>query len=273
MKKKITPEEMLQIFKKEISLDGNLNSHTQDWRVISPLQSCPELAGVEWNYDNGATKLVIIFKDFDYVIKIPYSSFYQDSCSYRYSYGCSCATCIANKDSNGQLGEFSACADCDYYSECKRFGHNIIVEPSDIYGANENTPTSREWDYCQTEEWLYQQAKLQGVEACFAETRLLGFIDSHPIYVQYKGEMYNYNDSHSNKTPEERESTRNKCEQVGGYCFNVNWLTDLISFFGDEVFQKFMKFIDEYQINDLHSGNIGYINGVPVLIDYSGFNE
>lgn len=273
MEKKITPEEMFQIFKEEISLDGNLNSHTQDWRVILPLQSCEKLAGVEWYYSNGATKLVIIFEDFDYVIKIPYSSYYPDSCSYRYSYGDCYATCLAEKDSRGQIGEFSACIDCEYYSQCKRFGRNVREEPFDIYHANENTPTDREWDYCQTEEWIYQQAKLQGVEACFAETRLLGFIDSHPIYAQYKGVMYNDNTSYRDKTPKEKETTRYKCEQIGGSCFNVYWLTDLISFFGDEIFQKFMRFLDEYQINDLHNGNMGYIGGVPVLIDYSGFNE
>jgi hypothetical protein len=33
-----------------------------------------------------------------------------------------------------------------------------------------------------------------------------------------------------------------------------------------------MNFIEDEEINDLHRGNLGYLNGRPVILDYSGFH-
>ena len=38
-------------------------------------------------------------------------------------------------------------------------------------------------------------------------------------------------------------------------------------------FWKFLDYIEENRINDLHTGNIGSLNGKPVLFDYAGFRE
>ena len=66
-------------------------------------------------------------------------------------------------------------------------------------------------------------------------------------------------------------TTSEKCKQLGVGCFNSCWLSDFLDYFGEDIFQKFMKFIDKQNIGDLHSDNIGYIGNRPVLIDYSGY--
>ena len=37
--------------------------------------------------------------------------------------------------------------------------------------------------------------------------------------------------------------------------------------------KKLFAFINEYQIEDLHSDNLGYYKDKPVIIDYAGFNS
>lgn len=42
-------------------------------------------------------------------------------------------------------------------------------------------------------------------------------------------------------------------------------------YYSNEEITQLYKFISELEINDLHSGNIGYENGRIVIIDYSGY--
>lgn len=50
------------------------------------------------------------------------------------------------------------------------------------------------------------------------------------------------------------------------------WIADLISTIGIERTIDFFEFlIDTSYNNDLHHSNIGYIEGKPVLVDYSGY--
>ena len=42
-------------------------------------------------------------------------------------------------------------------------------------------------------------------------------------------------------------------------------------YYSNEEMTRLYKFISELEINDLHSGNIGYENGRIVIIDYSGY--
>ena len=57
----------------------------------------------------------------------------------------------------------------------------------------------------------------------------------------------------------------------GGYCFNSYWLTDFKDYFGLHGLQKLFAFINKFGIEDLHDGNIGYVCGVPVLVDFAGY--
>jgi hypothetical protein len=50
------------------------------------------------------------------------------------------------------------------------------------------------------------------------------------------------------------------------------WLQDVIRLYGDETFRTFRNFIEEYNLDDLHSGNLGYMttpNGdIPIILDW-----
>ena len=51
----------------------------------------------------------------------------------------------------------------------------------------------------------------------------------------------------------------------------LNWLTLAMAEYGETLLNKFIEFISIFEINDLHSGNRGFCNNMPVLVDYSGF--
>lgn len=135
------------------------------------------------------------------------------------------------------------------------------------------------FDYCTIEAHNYQDAITEGVEEFFAASYELCTItpseckELHQtiyFYIQEKAE------------PDE-EKTSSTCEKYikGEYNNSDTWYYDytdsdrLESLFGeDKNFNKLMKFIKEWRINDLHSGNFGYTKeGIAKIIDYSGYGD
>ena len=45
----------------------------------------------------------------------------------------------------------------------------------------------------------------------------------------------------------------------------------LYAIFGCEDGDDLLTFLDVQEVNDIHAGNFGYFNQMPVLIDYSGY--
>lgn len=251
-----TPEDVFEVIKKECTFDGVLTPDNKN-DVLDPLKDCADFAEIDWTYDDGISKLVLIFHNLDFVIKIPYTGEINSYCNDH------CYNCEACSPTH--------CNNCSYNDDSYEDNENTY---QDFCNADyNNKKLDRVWDYCEAEMWLYQEAKKNGVEVCFAETRLLGFVDGHPIYTQPKAQIYwdYYTSTRKSHTDKERANTQEACKRIDGWCFNVDWLTDFLLAFGDEMFQNFMAFIKTYGIRDLHSANVGYVDGVPVLVDYSGY--
>ena len=49
------------------------------------------------------------------------------------------------------------------------------------------------------------------------------------------------------------------------------WIARVTQLYGKKFMRSLENWIAEYEINDLHKGNIGMLNGVPVLLDYAGY--
>lgn len=129
------------------------------------------------------------------------------------------------------------------------------------------------WNYCEVEEIKYQRAETIGIEGCFAKTILIGNIGWCPIYAQELARIYTKGGSPSpKKTEKEYEKIETICDEIGE-CFNRIWLSDVFDYFGEKTFYNLLNFIDDYNISDLHDGNLGYIGMRPVLVDYSSYND
>lgn len=219
-------EEILQLFN-ACTFDGVLTENDFEDKVLSNLPD-----DLKYHYEYGATKLVIMLPDCDFVIKIPFSGSYQ---------------------------EFYQDKTDDYEEEYVEF------ENADFETC--------EWDYCKTEVNRYNLAKNVGIEKYFAKTERIGMVNNYPIYIQQKAEIFAEVKDLNSYSEEKKSSTREKCYREDLWCFNECWLSDLLDYCGDRIFSLFMSFLKDNEFDDLHSSNIGYIDGVPVLVDYSGFND
>ena len=146
----------------------------------------------------------------------------------------------------------------DYYECCNYFT-----------GAD----TDNGWDYCEVEADKYQRAEEEGISMCFAKTEKIGEIDGYPIYMQELASIYKNVNYQSLHTEEDSRQVNSICDSNNFYMFNIEWLSDAFHFYGEKIFHKLLEFIRTVGINDLHDGNIGYIENRPVLVDYSSFDS
>lgn len=146
----------------------------------------------------------------------------------------------------------------DYYECCNYFT-----------GAD----TDNGWDYCEAEADKYQRAEEEGISMCFAKTEKIGEIYGYPIYMQELASIYKNVDYQSSHTEEDSRQVNSICDSNNFYIFNIEWLSDAFHFYGEKIFHKLLEFIRTVGINDLHDGNIGYIENRPVLVDYSSFDS
>lgn len=53
---------------------------------------------------------------------------------------------------------------------------------------------------------------------------------------------------------------------------NTIWLARAVQYYGWKFMRRFMDWMQDYYISDLHSANIGFVgNGRPVIFDYAGY--
>ena len=142
-------------------------------------------------------------------------------------------------------------------------------------------PEEEEVDFCRREAYNYQRAIDQGLEEYFAATYKVGKVEDIDVYVQQKVEtdsdkidgMFSsyvesvYEDSLANYTGDEYHW------EVEDYVLDLEDTERIEAVFGaSDATCKLAIFIEKYEINDLHCANYGFVNGVPVIMDYSGYN-
>ena len=125
-------------------------------------------------------------------------------------------------------------------------------------------------NYCERERFVYEQAKKRGVAEIFAESYFLMDFCGRPIYIMKKVEANEekvstdlYNKAISEGYEEEDFQSMDSEEQVEELFYY---------YYGEDFLQEYFAFCEEYEINDIHTSNIGYDeNDKPVVIDYSGY--
>lgn len=175
----------------------------------------------------GATKLVLMFAEKNYVVKIPFFCKYDSE------------------------DEKECCAFCE-------------------------APMGADWNYCEAEALIYEAAARQGLGICFAKTELLGYANGYPIYIQPRAVILDdmdESDSINNHSQEEIKKVKMQCSDASCYCFNVNWLADCNNYFGERIVNLLLQFINDQGLEDFHNANLGYLDGTPILVDYSDYRE
>lgn len=257
---KYTKDYILECLDRYCYFDGELSSNNFEDQVVRPLRNAKCFDIDDWSWDNGVSKGVLIFFDNDFVIKIPFNG----SSDWYESHFCT---------ANGSWRSLSCVLDScgDVKPQYQHIEGEETFQPFEGASYDSNTYG---WDYCKAEQELYKKAKTAGVACFFAKTECIGVAGEieHPIYAQTRCQMFEdaymeHSAVHDSRTQEDYTLARCTCSQT-----NSDWILDCILYFGQEITDKLVSFLNEWHVSDLHDGNIGYFNGKPCLIDYSSYD-
>lgn len=212
--------------------------------IIDPLR---RNSNIHFTWENGATKLVLLPRDEDFVIKIPFTGYWDED-----DYESNMRSYERAEDRGEEPEEI---IDTDFYYE---FTYASI---------DEDDPEC--WDYCRLECAIYEKAAAAGLARYFAKEEIIGYLDDFfPIYAQEKVSAFS---KVYDKDIGQRTSKR--CEELNVDCIHSMWVHDFFEIYGEEEYVKLANFLKEEDLWDFHGGNIGYRNGKPILMDYSGYND
>lgn len=124
-------------------------------------------------------------------------------------------------------------------------------------------------DNCKEELRRSKLIEAAGFGDLIAKTKSIGKIKGVNFYMQEKAVTIYDNGSFYNK--EEPRPDVSRLYDFLDFYPNFYWLIDLVDYCGYDRAKSFLLFLQENKImEDLHDGNIGYIDNRPVLIDYAG---
>lgn len=246
--------EFINQFKREISLP-EFFTEEDGYYIRENIEECfgkDIIENIAW----GITKFVIILKDSDYVIKIPFRGRLEGTYYYCRRTNCDkecdreCDNCIYNEN----------IADEEFYAQAA-IGNRAKLKNS--------------WDYCEVESVRYRLAEMEGLQKFFAKTTLIDEVDGYPVYIQEKIHLFSedWNDDYENMENRIEESRKTLTTKYPNLHSEANplWIMNIVNMFGEEEADRLCKFIEHYHVRDLHTENIGYRNGVPVMSDYSSY--
>lgn len=131
-------------------------------------------------------------------------------------------------------------------------------------------------DYCAVEAENYKKAVEAGVEESFAACYFLMEYEGAPCYIMEKVNCdseeveSDFYEKSSDKLKEEMEE-----EEIYSYLGSLDgseMVEELIGFYyNSSILEKLFSFLSTNDINDVHTGNVGYRGDQLVLVDYSGF--
>lgn len=142
----------------------------------------------------------------------------------------------------------------------------------------ENGGGEEYWDYCAKELEIYNHFKefcvLNGKEKYINFLLPIEEIDyiNYPVYIQPKVETYEEVDGYYTSEKSIHNVVDNKMNLSS---LPNEWLATCLEKLDNNMkeLELLCDYIRKNEITDLHSGNIGYYNKFPVIIDYGGFSE
>lgn len=135
-------------------------------------------------------------------------------------------------------------------------------------------------DYCELEVRNYELGKKYHIEKCLLPITKVGETKSGiPIYLQPM-----YTTSHDGLERHRRKTWERKLgksynspivRKIRHGCYSSPhdfWVARATQIYGKAFMRSFQKWSKEGKVNDLHSGNVGYLGKQPIIIDYAGYH-
>lgn len=212
--------------------------------------------------DSGVSKGVLFLEDYpNIVVKIPFTTGGEEYCR-----------------------SYHTDADGDTYITYSRYSESFDFAWESLPDYLQDK-LERQWDYCEVETLLFNDAIKENVSDFFAETLFIGFSNGHPIYVQEKARIFQgeseYNYYEGGWVRKSAEMVKKEMIAYDSSFTMDNiffpaplaWMVDFYLYYGIEELIRLYRFIDNTGIEDLHGENVGYINHRPVITDYASFNS
>lgn len=154
-----------------------------------------------------------------------------------------------------------------YNHRCNRFNY--------FKYADKWSNSGQSFDYCKEEEYLFNLIKEKRLNFLFAETKTYKKLNNTTVYIQKKCVCEDgYDDSNTISENSFDIATDLSNGYVTGDLTNLRWLASVVEYYGQNVLIDLLNLIEELDLDDLHSGNIGYtLDGNPIIFDYVGFRE
>lgn len=142
-------------------------------------------------------------------------------------------------------------------------------------------------DEAMEEVEIYNKAVTAGLAVFFPATELFTTINGVHFVKQekvdfcvedtpcYKEKKYAYQArTASDRIVQKMQTSISKaCNHRFSRSLDITWAKLALVVFGKKLVKSLCKFIIENGINDLHEGNIGYKNNLPVILDFSGYKR
>lgn len=125
-------------------------------------------------------------------------------------------------------------------------------------------------DHAAREAQIYQEARSVHLEQFFVPCKKIGKISSLEVFEM---ELVEVGEDLVTSDMWQKCSGTMSGEEISGAIDDDDCYIEYLFpfYYSDEEITQLYDFISELEINDLHSGNIGYENGRIVIIDYSGY--
>jgi hypothetical protein len=283
----MTKQEVLDWLEKAIIHIGeDFCSINQEYYLDNPMKDA--LLPFEFSITSGVSKAVILIKGADFVVKIPFikkldeDAFFEDKRDWRLKRTQAHKNFIEQRMKETNNWNYILTQE-----EENEFFHNFETENpepieddyyEDLEGASNIDLNGQEFyipdnNYCWLETIIYDRAVEEGLGAYFAQEDELGLIGDTIVYYQTRcTPMEDMDIDYENEEVIARSNKGKQfCDKLDFFCFNELWIGDFLTLYGEQEFIRLNNFLIRYDIDDLRKANIGYIDGAPVLFDYSGY--
>ena len=151
-------------------------------------------------------------------------------------------------------------------------------EEEDDYRDYDQSGAIRENDYCLAELDYCEEALHQNIGQCFAKTYYVCNINGINFYCSEKVDIvyhdkYHYGDTVTYTKPHSYAQAKHLLACYDSY-LAVEELALFVDAYGEQTTQQLIKFLYEWDIADLHHGNLGFdTNNNIKIIDCAGWRD